>query len=51
MELSKIPRLARALQIDPKELCVKALEEYHPTFFRTLFGPHDAAPASINPAA
>jgi transcriptional regulator with XRE-family HTH domain len=51
MELSKIPRLARALQIDPKELSVKALEEYHPAFFRILFGPRDAAPASINPAA
>ena len=51
MELSKIPRVARALQIDAKELCAKALVEYHPAFFRILFGPRDAAPASISPAA
>ena len=51
MELSKIPRLARALQIDPKELCIKALQEYHPAFFQTLFGPRAATPASISPAA
>jgi len=51
MELSKIPRLARALQIDPKELCAKALQEYHPAFFQTLFGPRTAEPASISPAA
>ena len=51
MELCKIPRLARALQIDPKELCTKALQEYHPAFFQTLFGPRAATPASISPAA
>ena len=51
MELSKIPRLARALQIDPKELCAKALQEYHPAFFQTLFGPRIVEPASISPAA
>lgn len=51
MELSKIPRLAQALQIDPKELCIKALKEYHPAFFQTLFGPRTAAPASVIPAA
>jgi transcriptional regulator with XRE-family HTH domain len=51
MELSKIPRLARTLQIDPKELCIKALQEYHPAFFQTLFGPRAATPASISPAA
>ena len=39
MELSKIPRLAETLQMDPRELCVKALEEFHPLFHRTLFGP------------
>ena len=37
MDLSKIPRLATALQIDPKELCTKALSEFHPLFFATLF--------------
>jgi transcriptional regulator with XRE-family HTH domain len=30
MELGKIPRLAEALQIDAKELCTKALAEFHP---------------------
>ena len=51
MELSKIPRLARTLQIDPKELCIKALQEYHPAFFQTLFGPRAATPAAVIPAA
>jgi len=49
MELSKIPRLAAALQIDPRELCAKALEEFHPAFYNTLFGPQDGTPASIHP--
>lgn len=51
MELSKIPRIAAALQIDPKELCARALQEYHPAFFQTLFGPRTTEPASISPAA
>jgi len=51
MELCQIPRLARALQIDPKELCTKALQEYHPAFFQTLFGPRAATPATVIPAA
>jgi predicted transcriptional regulator len=38
MELAKIPRIAAALQIDPKELCNKALSEFHPAFYATLFG-------------
>ena len=37
MELSKLPRIAAALQIDAKQLCAKALAEFHPLFFRTLF--------------
>jgi transcriptional regulator with XRE-family HTH domain len=49
MELSKIPRLAAALQIDPRELCAKALEEFHPAFYNTLFGPRDSTPTSIHP--
>ena len=49
MELSKIPRLAKALQIDARELCAKALEEFHPAFYDTLFGPRDSTPASIHP--
>jgi transcriptional regulator with XRE-family HTH domain len=38
MDLAKLPRLAAALEIDPKELCTKALSEFHPLFFATLFG-------------
>jgi transcriptional regulator with XRE-family HTH domain len=51
MELSKVPRVARTLQIDPKELCAKVLQEYHPAFFQALFGPRTGEPASISPAA
>jgi transcriptional regulator with XRE-family HTH domain len=38
MELSKLPRLAAALQIDAKELCAKALAEFHPSVYAVLFG-------------
>ncbi len=38
MELCKIPRLAAVLQIDPQQLCAKALAEFHPAFYITLFG-------------
>jgi transcriptional regulator with XRE-family HTH domain len=48
MELSKLPRIAAALQIDARELCVKALAEFHPLLFATLFG-NDPAPASSQP--
>jgi transcriptional regulator with XRE-family HTH domain len=51
MELSRIPRLAEALRLDARELCIQALAEFHPAFFRTLFGPREAAPVSIHPAA
>ena len=51
MELSKIPRLAVALQIDARELCVRALQEFHPAFYATLFGARDITPASIHPTA
>jgi transcriptional regulator with XRE-family HTH domain len=37
MELCRLPRLAAVLQIDAKELCAKALAEFHPLFFQTLF--------------
>ena len=49
MELSKIPRIAEALQMDPKELCVKALAEFHPLVYATLFG-NDAVPANTHQA-
>jgi transcriptional regulator with XRE-family HTH domain len=38
MELSKLPRLAAALQIDAKELCAKALAEFDPAVYAALFG-------------
>jgi len=38
MELSKLPRIAAALQIDAKELCAKALAEFHPSVYHALFG-------------
>jgi transcriptional regulator with XRE-family HTH domain len=51
MELSKLPRLAAALQIDAKELCAKALSEFHPAVYAALFGnrtrTHDASSASL----
>ena len=37
MELCKLPRIAAALQIDAKQLCAKALAEFHPAFYHTLF--------------
>ena len=49
MELSKLPRIAEALQMDAKELCVKALAEFHPLVHATLF-PKDPAPSNIQQA-
>ena len=37
MELCKLPRIAAALQINAKQLCAKALAEFHPAFYNTLF--------------
>jgi transcriptional regulator with XRE-family HTH domain len=37
MELSKLPRIAEALQLDARELCAKALAEFHPLFYAALF--------------
>jgi transcriptional regulator with XRE-family HTH domain len=51
MELAKLPRIAEALQIDARELCIQALAEFHPAFFHTLFGPRGAEAVSIHPAA
>ena len=45
MELSKLPRIAEALQLDAKELCAKALSEFHPLLYAALFG--DTTPANI----
>jgi|HubBroStandDraft_4_1064222.scaffolds.fasta_scaffold266247_1 DNA-binding XRE family transcriptional regulator len=48
MELSKIPRIAAALQLDARELCSKALAEFHPLLYASLFG--DDALAEHQPA-
>jgi transcriptional regulator with XRE-family HTH domain len=46
MELGKIPRIAEALQLNAKELCAKALLEFHPLVYAALFG-HAAAPVNV----
>jgi hypothetical protein len=38
MELSKLPRIAKALQLDAKALCAKALAEFYPLFHEALLG-------------
>ena len=38
MELSKVPRIAEALRLDPKALCMRALAEFFPRVHDTLFG-------------
>ena len=37
MELSKLPRIAEALQLDARSLCIQALAEFHPPVYDTLF--------------
>ena len=49
MELSKLPRIAAALQLDAKVVCAKALAEFHPLVYAALFG-NDAAPSKIQQA-
>jgi len=39
MELSRLPHIGEVLQLDPRELCAKALAEFHPRFYASLFGP------------
>ncbi len=51
MELSKIPRLAEVLQLDARELCLAALQEFHPVFYDTLFGTSNTSSGVIEPAA
>jgi len=46
MELGKLPRIAEVLHLDAKELCAKALLEFHPLVHAALFGP-DAALVKI----
>ena len=38
MELDKVPRLAEILRLDAKDLCRRALCEWHPRFHDSLFG-------------
>ena len=38
MDLSKLRLIAEILEIDAKELCLKALAEFQPLFSATLFG-------------
>ena len=47
MELSKLPRVAAALQLDARELCAQALLEYHPAFSAALFGDGTVAPTNL----
>jgi len=44
MELAKLPRIAAILQMDPKELCARALAEFHPAFHAALFNDGDGLP-------
>ena len=37
MEINKLPRLADALQMDRKELCARALKEFYPVVYNTIF--------------
>jgi transcriptional regulator with XRE-family HTH domain len=36
-ELNKVPRLAAALKMNPRDLCAKALDEWYPAFYDGLF--------------
>ena len=42
----ELPRIAEALQLNAKELCAKALLEFHPLVYAALFG-HAAAPVNV----
>ena len=47
MELSKLPRIAEALQLDAEELCRKALAEFHPPVFEAIFGKNQQPPGNL----
>jgi transcriptional regulator with XRE-family HTH domain len=51
MELSKLPRIAAALQLDARQLCVAALREFHPLFYATVFGDCATVPGNNRQAA
>ena len=50
-ELNKIPRLAVVLKADPRELCRKALDEWHPAFYDGLFCDRLDPTRSLGPAS
>lgn len=48
MELGKLPRLAAVLKMDARNLCIRALAEFHPALYEALVGSCDlAAPISL----
>ena len=51
MELSKLPRIAAILQMDPRQLCAQALAEFHPLFYATLFGDGASSRGNIHQLA
>jgi transcriptional regulator with XRE-family HTH domain len=51
VELNKLPRLARVLREDPREFCIKALQEYCPAFAQGIFGPHNCDATDMGTAA
>jgi transcriptional regulator with XRE-family HTH domain len=50
MDLSKLPRIAVVLQLDPQKLCAQALAEFHPLFYATLLGNCTVVLANIQQA-
>ena len=46
MELSKLPRLAKALKLDGRQLCAQGLLEFHPAVYAALFGNSAAVQAN-----
>jgi len=50
MDLSKLPRIAVVLQLDPQTLCAKALAEFHPLFYATLLNNCTVVLANIQQA-
>ena len=49
MELSRLPRIAAALQLDARDLCTRALAEFHPSVHAILFGPREETPIATHP--
>jgi len=50
MHLCKLPHIAAALQLDAEQLCAKALAEFYPLFYASLFG-EGAVPRRISSKA